>query len=216
MKKAMLTAGLAMAALNAVAGAADPYPVSVWTRVLFGVDGKPVEYAIVDEDKYPPKFAENVKVRVARATIQPPIVDGKPVTLKSGVEMLFTVTPTPEGGGTVRVDGLSMGPMPVQRFYANYPSDIAGTAGWEGEVTGICKVAGNGRCSSVEVVALPGMPESVRRYARASLERWEFEPQQIDGKPIEGEFKLTLKLNTLEAQMEDFREDKFLRMLKKK
>lgn len=217
MKQTQWMAALALTVLSTLASAApEPYPVSVWARVLFGPDGKPVEYALVDEDKYPAKFAENVKSRVARATIQAPVVDGKPVTLKSGVEMRFTVTPTADGGGTVRVDGLSMGPMPVQRFYANYPSDIAQTGGWEGEVTGVCKVAQDGRCSSVDVVALPGMPESVRRYARASLERWQFEPQQVDGKPVEGEFTLKMKLSTVESTMEDFREDKFLRLLKKK
>jgi hypothetical protein len=217
MKKMMCMAALCVAALQALgADATQPYPVSVWARVLFGVDGKPAEYTVVEEDKYPAKFVENVKVRVAQATIQPPLVDGKPVTLRSGVEMKFTVTPNAEGGGSVRVDGLSMGPIPVNRSLASYPADIAANGGWEGQVLAICTVGANGRCKTVEVVAPPGMPESVRRYAKASLDGWLFEPQLVDGKPVESEYRLLMQLNTLDTAPEDFREDKFQRLLKKK
>jgi len=73
-----IAAALSAMALQATAANA-PCPVPVWSHVLFGTDGRPVEYAIVDEDKYPAKFAENVKIRMARAIIQPPFVDGKPV-----------------------------------------------------------------------------------------------------------------------------------------
>lgn len=217
MIKPMWMAALALVAMPALAAdALDPYPVSVWTRVLFGVDGKPQEYAVVEEDKYPAKFIENVKRRVSQATIRPPVVDGKPVTLRSGVEMRFTVTPQADGGGSVRVDGLSVGPMPVRKSLASYPADIAANGGWEGQVMGICTVGSNGRCKTIEVVAPPGMPESVRRYAKASLDGWVFEPQQVDGKPIESEYRLVMQLNTLDTAPEDFREDKFQRLLKKK
>ena len=217
MKTRLCFAALCLAALPAVASdAMAPYPVSVWTRVLFGVDGKPAEYAVVDEEKYPAKFVENVKVRVAQAKIQPPLVEGKPATLRSGVEMRFTVTPNAEGGGAVRVDGLSVGPIPIQKSLAAYPADIAANGGWEGQVLGICTVGVQGRCKTVEVVAQPGMPESVRRYAKASLDGWVFEPQLVDGKPVESEYRLLMYLNTLDTTPEDFRQDKFERLLKKK
>lgn len=217
MKFRMCWAVVGLVALQAVAAdAAAPYPVSVWTRVLFGVDGKPAEYTVVDEDKYPAQFVENVKSRVAQAKIQPPVVDGKPVTMRSGVEMRFTVTPNAEGGGSVRVDGLSVGPIPLNRSLAHYPADIAASGGWEGQVLGICTVGVNGRCRTVDVVAQPGMPDSVRRYARASLDGWVFEPQRVDGKPVESEYRLLMYLNTLDSTPEDFRQDKFERLLKNK
>lgn len=206
-----LLLGLALHAGAQDAGA--PYEVSVWARVLFGTDGKPSEFALIDEDKYPAKFAENVKARIARASIPPPQVDGKPATLRSGVEMRFTVTPAGQGG-TVRVDGISMGAIPVKKYFAAYPADIAATGGWQGEASGICRIGTDGRCAAIEVVAAAGMPESVRRHVKASLEQWQFEPQQVGGQPIEGEYKLTLKFNTPDAMPEDFREDKFLRILK--
>lgn len=204
---------LALALPASAQDAGAPYEVSVWARVLFGTDGKPAEFTLVDEDKYPAKFAENVKARIARASIPPPQVDGKPATLRSGVEMRFTVTPAGQGG-TVRVDGISMGAIPVKKYFAAYPADIAATGGWQGEASGVCRIGTDGRCATIEVVAAAGMPESVRRHVKASLEQWLFEPQQVGGKPIEGEYKLTLKFNTPDAMPEDFREDKFLRILK--
>lgn len=213
-----LTAAVALMALAALpAWAADPlapYPVSVWSRVLFGPDGKPQSLELVDADQYPAGFVQNVKQRVAQATIQPPMVDGKPVTLHSGVEMRFVITPKPEGDAAVRVDGLSITALPVKRSLPAYPADIAATGGWEGEITGVCIVGTNGRCRKVDLVVNAGMPESVRRYAKAALDGWEFEPQEVDGKPIESEYRVVIRLNTLDATPEDFRQDKFLRVTK--
>jgi len=214
---------LALAGLSAwaalPASAADPlapYPVSVWSRVLFGPDGKPQTLEVVDADQYPAGFVQNVKQRVAQATIQPPVVDGKAVTQRSGVEMRFVISPKPEGGAQVRVDGLTVGALPVKRYLAAYPADIAATGGWEGEVTGVCTIGTNGRCRVVDVLATAGMPESVRRYAKVSLDGWQFEPQEVDGKPVESEYRLVMRLNTLDTAPEDFRQDKFQRLLKGK
>jgi hypothetical protein len=173
-----------------------------------------VEHELIDESKYPAKFAENVKARIVRAKIQPPESEGKPVTLRTGVRLDFVVTPT-VGGGQVKLAGLSMGVIPLKRYYASYPTDVGQTGGWVGEVEGLCTVGVNGRCRQIEVRSLPGMPESVRRFARASLEGWSFSPQELDGKAIEGEYTLRMKLNTLDSAPEDFRQDKFLRLLSK-
>ena len=203
----------AVPSLSLAAG--EPYTVSVWARMLFGPDGKPLEYALVDEDKYPAAFAENVKRRLARASIQAPEVQGRPVTLRSGVEMRFTVTPS-ESGGTVKVDGITMGALPTRRHYADYPKDLAQTAGWEGDAVGSCTVTVAGRCKDISTPAVPVMPESVRRFVRNSLERWEFEPQQVDGVPIESTHEFRVRLNTIDTAIEDFREDRFQRLMKER
>jgi len=147
---------------------------------------------------YPAPYAENVKARVARTKIEPPRAEGKPATLRSGVRIDFVVTPTAQGG-SVRMSGLSMGPIPSRTRYASYPSDVAQTGGWQGEGVGLCKVGTEGRCVSVEVSAPRGTPESVRCYAKTSLEGWTFEPQQLDGKPIDGEHTLRLRLKALDT-----------------
>ncbi len=186
----------------------QPYQVEVWARVLFDTQGRVAEYALVDEAQYPAQFAENVKERVAKAKIDPPQEDGKAVTLRTGVRLDFRVTPKEEGG-SVKIVGLSMGPLPIQKYYAGYPKDVGKVEGWEGDVQALCTVGSEGRCTSIAVTALPGIPESVRRFAKASLEGWTFEPQRVNDKPIEGEYKFRLHLYTRDGRPEDFRRDKF-------
>ena len=118
------------------------------------------------------------------------------------------MTPSAEGG-SVKIVGLSMGPLPTNRYYASYPTDVVKIGGWEGEVQATCTVGPEGRCTTIDVKALPGIPESVRRFAKASLEGWTFEPQQVNGELIDGEYTLRLRLNTLDDGPEDFRRDKF-------
>ena len=205
---------LAVTAMPAVAqSGTDPYVVSVWATVVFGEDGAAREVSVIDEGKYPPKFVENVKARFARARVPPPKQEGQPAILRSGVELRFMVTPT-DAGGTVRLDGIAIGPVPKKQPMAKYPEDVKRSPGWKGEVTATCTVSPQGRCSTVEIASVPGMPESVRKFAKTSLEHWEFEPQQVNGKPIEGEFRASFMLNTGEAAPEDFRDDKFLRILR--
>ncbi len=122
------------------------------------------------------------------------------------------MTPAAEGD-SVKIICLSMGPLPIQKHYASYPRDVAQSGGWEGEVQALCTVSSEGRCTAIDVTALPGIPESVRRFAKASLEGWTFEPQWVNDKPIVGEYKLSLRLNTLDEKPEDFRRDKFQKIL---
>ncbi|MDN3576967.1 hypothetical protein QWZ03_09330 [Chitinimonas viridis] len=191
----------------------EPYYVEVWANVLYGTDGHPVQYSLVDEDKYPLAFADNVKARVAKTKVPPAEADGMPATLRSGVRLDFLVTPNADGGGQVKMAGLSMGPIPTKRYAASYPDDIGRTGGWEGAVEAACTVGVDGKCRLIEVKALPGMPESVRRFAKASLEGWSFIPQELAGKPIEGEYVFQVRLHTLDTYPEDFRQDRFLRLL---
>jgi hypothetical protein len=191
-----------------------PYNVDVWASALFGVDGKITEYTITDEATYPAEFLKNIKSRLENAKIQPPNESGMPVTLRTGVRLEFIVTPEAEERGQVRFSRVSMSPLPIKRYYASYPKDVRRSRGWEGQVEGICTVGITGQCGSIEVKALPGIPESVRRFIKVSLEGWSFAPQEVDGKPVEGEFALRLRLNTLDNMPEDFRQDKFLRILK--
>jgi hypothetical protein len=212
----VLTAIMAICPLRATA-AEDPqqsYHVDVWASALFGINGKITQYAIAEEENYSAEFLQNVKERIEKASIQPPMADGGPATLRTGIRLDFVVNPESESGKQVRFNGVSISPLPIKRYFASYPKDIKKTRGWEGQVEGICTVAVSGQCGNIEVKALPGIPESVRRYIKASLEGWSFAPQEIDGKPIEGDYVLRLRLNTLDNAPENFRKDKFLRILK--
>lgn len=205
-------AGLAPAT-HAAPSAQAPYRVEVWSSVLFGADGRASDYRIVDEGRLPPAFAQEVKARLAAARIEPRSADGAPATFRTGVRMGFEVQPG-EGGGTVRLARLDMAPLPVEQSFVKLPDEIVRAADWDGRVTAICTVGPEGRCARTEVVAAPGMPESARRWAVASFERWRFEPQQLAGRPVAGEYSLSVNLRVEGPAHEDFRQDKFLRLMR--
>lgn len=198
-------------ALPAAAQATAPYTVTVWAQALFGPDGKASQFQVVDEATYPAPFVEGVKARLSRARMQPVLDQGAPATFKTGVRMDFVVTPG-QGGGTVKLDGLAMEPLPIKRYMASFPGDVALTDGWDGRVDAFCLVGVDGNCKTITVTALPGMPESVRRFARVSLEQWRFEAQQVNGKAIETEVGVRFNLSAPMGAPEDFRQDKFERI----
>ncbi len=201
---------------QAAAAPAEPYTLTVWARVLFDAEGRARDPALVDAEQYPPAFAQQVLARVAMARIAPPLRDGRAVTLRTGVQLRFTITPGagPGGGGLVRLDGLEPGAVPLKRYLASYPADARGPNAWQGEALGVCRIGTDGRCAAIEVQALPGVPDSVRRHLRASLQQWSFEPAQIDGEAVEGEHRLRLVYRPNQDMPEDFRQDKFDRIMR--
>lgn len=212
--------GAALAALALLCGPAPgaaapthPYRVTVWAVVVFGTDGRLADMEIAEESTYPKEFVDRIRDRLSAARIQPPQVGGQPATLKSGVRIEFEITPGNDGG-SARMLGLEMSPLPTKTYFASYPKDVAQTGGWTGEVQATCTVGTDGRCSAVQVRAVAGIPESVRRFARVSLEQWVFMPQEVNGVPVEGEYTLMMRLNTLDNAPEDFRVPKFLRIMR--
>ncbi len=209
---------LALFALYALAvppsTASDTYTVAVWARVLFDESGAAKEVEVIESGKHPAAFISAVRSRLERARIEPRTLSGSPAEFRTGVMMSFEVSKAGSAGGTVRVLGLQMLPLPVEQRYVGYPDDIAATDGWSGSVTATCIVSTAGNCRQVTVKAVPGIPESARRFARASLELWRFEPQRIGDVAIEGEYTLELSLLTAGNAPEDFRQDKFQRAIR--
>jgi hypothetical protein len=162
-----------------------PQELSVWARVQFGADGKPTDFAIADEARYPPKLVENVKARLARATVEPPMAEGQPATMRTGVEVRFEIVKS-EQGTTVKAAGLTISPFPLVK---DAGAETLKIGGWKGEVTVVCQVGVEGKCVSTEIVASPAPPENLRRYAKTSLDKWRFEPQQVGGKPVQSEYR---------------------------
>lgn len=216
----VLTLGLLTATLQAQPPS-SPYTVDLWATLLFDESGQARSVSIRDASDYPPALLEAVQSRLAQARI-PPVQaldgSGRAATFQSGVRVRLAITPgsghSAEGDtGQVRIAGVRVEPMPSQRYAASYPQDIARSAGWQGRVTARCPLGTDGRCGPVQIEALPGMPESVRRWARASLEAWTFEPQRIDGQPVPGEVQVSFALETLDSQPQDFRQPKWDRLM---
>jgi hypothetical protein len=188
----------------AAAVPSEPYTLDVWASVLFGPDGRARRFRVVEADRHPDAFIAQVEDRLLRARIAPPLQQGQPASFRTGVQLRYRVTPR-EGGGDVTLQGLAMAPLPTRVYFAAYPQDIGRVGGWTGAVTALCRVGVEGRCTQIEVQALPGMPESVRRYARASLEGWTFEPQELAGQPVPGEYSLHLQFETGDDRPDDIR-----------
>lgn len=193
--------------------AAAPYQVAVWARVLFGTDGRAAAVEFVDSADLPPKFLQGARDRIEKARIEPRQVQGAAASFRTGVRMDFEVKPGPQGG-TVRLLGLAMLPLPVKRLYADRPSNVAQVEGWTGVLTASCNVGQDGRCQRVNVRSKVAMPETASRFVKESLELWWFEPQQLAGQPVEGEFETEFALQAALPAPEDFRQDKFERVTK--
>ena len=206
---------LTLLACAATAASADPagtLRAEVWARVEFDTSGRAARVEVLGEAEYPARFVQEVRSRLERARIQPPQVEGAAAVLNTGVGMAFEITPgTPQA--TVRVAGMAVGPLPLQRHYAAFPEDIARAVDWQGSLSATCTVSVAGACGPVTVKAGPGVAESARRFARDSLERWVFEPQRINGQPVEGQHTERFDLRAQRLEPEDFRQDKFQRIL---
>lgn len=192
-----------------------PYTVEVWSNVLFDTHGRVEQFRIIDESSQPKAFVEQVSARLDKAVIEPRIVDGQPVSFRTGVQMSFRVTPS-DKGASVKMQGMRVSPLPLKRAFASYPDDLAKVAGWDGTVDATCYIGLDGRCEDVEVEALAGIPESARRWAVATFKLWSFEPQQLDNKPQRGLYRMVTHLETDGPVRDDFRQDKFERVIQQR
>jgi len=208
---ASLAIALPAAAADSDAGA---YDVTVWAHVLFDETGAAKDIAIQDADSYPPRFVDNVRTRLGKARIPAPQHDGAPATFRTGVRLDFSIARS-ESGGAVRMKGLSMSPLPLTMPVDKPPAEVLALGEWKGAVTAICKVDRAGSCASSDVQAASEVPDAVRRYAKATVERWTFAPQEVNGKPVEGEFRHEMQLEQKDRiKPDDFRQNRFDQLMR--
>lgn len=205
-----LFAACAMLALAAgSARAADSYDVDVAFDASFDTEGKLVELRPFQESEHPAALWNNLKSRLGSMKL-PPVKDdaGQPATFRTGLYVVLEVTKgsDKDKAGQVRIKGLDARPLVISRDYWGGPADVAKTAGWTGEVEADCLVGTDGRCGEVKVKAVAGIPQSVVRWASATLALWRFQPPEINGKPIPAPVHQVLKLNTSDDMPVDFRE----------
>jgi hypothetical protein len=180
--------------------------------VRFDPEGRAAQITVGPQEGASEALVQDAQQRLAQARIQPPVVDGQPRSLETGVGLRYVLRPRSDGGAQVRMQEMRVEPLVLKATRFRLPDDVRRSRLWEGEITAICTVGVQGRCTQVEVEALPGIPESLRRWARASLLEWEFKPQQVDGQPIEGRVEHTFRVRTGEGRPEDFRAPKFDRI----
>jgi len=181
---------LALTALSLVAatsarGADAPYEVVVWADAKYDAAGALTALEFPQAKDYAPALLDNLRTRIAARTIDPKLDGEVPASYETGVRVTLTVTPET---GSVSVDDISDMPKVLRMTQIRFTEDMSGGAtAWDGRVIASCTVSVKGRCGPVEVLSGSGeVPEEARRYAKASLAGWRFEPQKVGGKPIEG------------------------------
>ena len=92
---------------------------------------------------------------------------------------------TPEGlvAGGVKEPKLISSVLPV------YPS-VARLAHVQGDVVVDTQIDKNGNVAHMNVISGPPM---LRQSALDALRRWKYKPQELDGKPVEGELLVKIK-----------------------
>lgn len=181
--------------------------MNVWFDVLFDENGQAKEVAPIDEASQSPGFWKQMTARLQKARIPPHQVDGRPATFRTGVRLYLAVD---KEKSTVGIRSMAMMPVPIKLYYAAYPDDAAALAGWEGEIRMVCRVGVDGTCVESNVEMPAGMPQSLKRYGRTSMAQWRFKPQEVDGKPVEGEYIAPLRFRTDDDMPVDFREPRKL------
>ncbi|MET0209114.1 MAG: hypothetical protein ABW220_08725, partial [Burkholderiaceae bacterium] len=179
----------------------------VWFDATFDQDGQVQSLTPVNESEQPEGFWSQMKSRLQKAKI-PPVKDGDaPATFRTGMRLQLAVN---KADNTVGIRHMALVPIPTTIYYASYPKDASANAGWSGELKATCRVGVDGLCSEIVVTAPAGMPESVRRFGKASMAGWRFQPQQVNGKPVEGEYVMLMHLNTTDDMPVDFRDPRKL------
>ncbi len=173
-----------------------PYQIKIWSSVLFNTEGTPADIRIEKEAEYPVKFLDAVKAKIAAAHIDAPTQDGQAARYRTGIRLVYTVTPSAQGA-SVTLDEFALSPLPLREYYAPYPRSLAGENGWQGNLKVVCKVSAEGMCSTVDVTGVNGpAPEAARKYAKDSMAKWKFEPQTLNDTAIESEFTFVMSLKT--------------------
>lgn len=177
--------------------AQDLQELMIWSRVLFGVDGKIETFEFVSPRAHPKVFLERVAAAVANARIPVQARDGNPATFKTGMRIGVVVNRSPENPG-FRISYVRMSPiLLVEAFPLRGHWDIQHVKSWSVDLLSVsCTVQLNGRCKDIMVEGR-NLPEAARQFGKESAQAWRFEPQELGEKPVEGEFSALLNLRSV-------------------
>lgn len=196
----------AMAMFPGAACAGSDYALTVALDATFDPEGRLIQLQPHEEAEQPAAFWAVLRERLAAMKIAP-LLDaaGQTVGFRTGLYVQVQVKSS-DGGGEVAIAGVSPGPLVLTRAFAGYPKDIAAATGWSGDVTARCTVGPQGQCGDVRVEVLPGMPDSVVRWARASLGLWRFRLPEVNGVAVSAPVTQNFHLQTSEDLPVDFRQ----------
>ena len=189
---ALLVVSALVAAVPAQA-ADEPYEIVVWADADYAASGELTSLEFIDAKDYPEPFLANLRSRIEAREYTAPVVDGQPARFETGVRVTITITPG-AGGGQVKIDEIVDGARVLRMTAARAPTNVQGNQ-WSGVVLARCIITAKGRCNLADVVERSGLDgSSATSFAKGTLEGWRFKPQRVNGKPVESELIVPLKL----------------------
>ena len=171
-------------------------PSRIWLDARFDKDGHVQALAPVNAAQQPASLWALLRQRLQGARIEPPQKDGQAADFHTGLWIQLEPQAAGDVAAEPRIQTLAPAPLPVKLAWLRAPREIETLPGWEGAVTVRCQVSVQGECQDIEVEALPGVPESVRRWARLSAKDWRFQPQALNDQAVEGLFVQSVRLRT--------------------
>jgi TonB family protein len=166
--------------------------VEVWADTLYDTDGKPVSIKFLNKEAYSEVFLSRLMAHLAIRTIRAPVVEGKPASFETGTRIIAEVIPAGAGGATVNIIEVKDMLRMKRRAVFTWPRATWAAFGSRGgSITLKCTVSMQGRCDKVDIKSDASITQEVRQGLRKVIRAYEFEPQKINGQPIEGEFVIT-------------------------
>ena len=172
---------------------AAPYNVTVWANAVFNEEGKVQKLDYSSLAAHAQGFLDQLRPALMRGRITPPVHNGTPASLQSGIRVTVYIIPAPTGS-TFRISNLDLQPLPIKTYKPDSVFDSNGGFAAKYSLEATCEVSETGRCTEVNITTSDAVPESFRRAVRDAYKRWEFEPQRINGVAVKGKASMAFSL----------------------
>ena len=169
---------------------------TVWAAATFDKTGALAALNYSRLAAHSTEFLDQLRVPLTRMRIKPVIVDGEHVTFETGLRI--TVKISMEGrSARYSVQSVQIQPLPLKTFSPDSKSLRLGnyeTVRFQVDAT--CRVTKEGSCLEVHVRPIGGTaPEVFVKAVKEAYRQWIFEPQKVNGQPVEGEATMGFALN---------------------
>ncbi len=169
--------------------------MSVTARIEYDTNGQVLHSEIIDNLGLKPTFIELIQTSLSHKHFEPHKVDGNPVRFLTGVRLELSIT-SDNNSMDVEIKDYEIFPLTKKSFYLPTPRSLVFISS-KSPIRVSCIVGVDGSCTSIDVDVPVGIPRSdAIKYTKSMFSQWKFEPQQVNGIPVEGLRILTFKFNS--------------------
>ncbi len=165
--------------------AAQPQRLNVQVDTLFNTEGRVDKFEIQEAEKYTNGLRELIESHIQNARIEPISKNGVPATFRTGLLIKYQIQKADSGDAQLKFLGLSTGPILKSRPFILIDTESRPHWPWSGEVNAEFTIGTNGQCKSITITGSPNIPPSLRAWAKESISKRTYIPEEINGTPIE-------------------------------